>query len=84
MNYVLKSNSTTHMKSQTDMIYYVAHASSQVFRVRFLTYFLFVFRLVVTLVISRFDFECEIWVLIAPVSGHCILVSINWYRAKAV
>ena len=35
VNFVLKSNSTIHMKSQTDMIYYVAHASSQGFRVRF-------------------------------------------------
>ena len=31
--------------------------------------------LTVILVISRFSFEGGIWVLIAPVSGHCLLVT---------
>ena len=30
--------------------------------------------LVVILVISRFGFEGRIWVLIAPILGHCLLV----------
>ena len=29
----------------------------------------------VILVISRFSFEGSIWVLIAPVPGHCLLVT---------
>ena len=36
---------------------------------------LFVFWLFVILVISRFGFEDGIWVLIAPVPGHCLLVT---------
>ena len=38
-------------------------------------YILFVFWLIVILVISSFGFESAIWVLIAPVPGHCILVT---------
>ena len=38
-------------------------------------YVLFVFLFFVILVISRFGFEGGIWVLIAPVCGHCILVT---------
>ena len=32
--------------------------------------------LFVILVISRFGFEAGIWVLIAPVPGHCLLVTL--------
>ena len=38
-------------------------------------YVLFGFRLFVILVISRFGFDGGIWVLVAPVPGHCILVT---------
>ena len=38
-------------------------------------YVLFAFCLFVILVISRFGFEDSIWVLIAPVPGHCLLVA---------
>ena len=40
-------------------------------------YVLFVFWLFVILVISRSGFEGGIWVLIAPVHGHCILVTVR-------
>ena len=36
----------------------------------------FVIRLFVILVISRFGFEGRIWVLIAPVPGHCLLFNV--------
>ena len=38
-------------------------------------YFPFVFQLFVILVISRFGFWGGLWVLIAPVPGHCLLVT---------
>ena len=40
-------------------------------------YGLFVFRSFVILVISRFGFEGWIWVLIAPISGHCLVVRVT-------
>ena len=42
---------------------------------------MFVFWLFVILVISRFGLEGGIWVLIAPVSGHCLLV--KWWSPRA-
>ena len=36
-----------------------------------------VLRLFVMLVVSCFGFECGIWDLIAPVPGHCILVTFS-------